>query len=456
MAQCSFCGLTGHVVKPNDPLYKEARQEWNRAIQKFPLAIVYCRDKFDVGNAVLWARRNDIGIRIRSGGHNYEGYSTGNDILVIDLSLMNSMRLDEKNDLVTMQGGVNLRQFYGFVSSKGYPFPGGTCPTVGLSGFASGGGWGLSCRNFGLGCDSLKEFEIVDYKGNFITANCECNPELFWACRGAGGGNFGVIISMTFVLPPKTRKVTLIEIYYPHVSSEKQALFIDVWQQWLSTADNRVTLIANVNNSEDEGMYVFVRGIFYGTPEEAEKIIRLFLDICGAKYDLKYLTFLEAVTEIGESYPSSEMFKSTGRFVEQTFSPDEIIKVVGLIKTRPTGSILTGLTLYALGGKVAQVGRQDTAFFYRKAKYIILIQSVWVDPKYEKVNVEWVADKFMYLKSMTAGSYVNFPYSGLKYYLEEYYGTNAQRLEKVKKKYDPLNIFTFPQGINGFHTDSKG
>lgn len=196
-------GLTGDIVTPLDPIYSEARQGFNTAIQQFPLIIVYCATKTDVSNAVIWSRRHCVPIRIRSGGHNYEGYSNGDCTLVIDISQMNDMRIDEGLNELIVQGGVTNKLVYEFVASKGYPFPGGTCPTVGVSGYALGGGWGLSCRNFGLGCDSLKEIELINYEGITIKANRESHCDLFWACRGAGGGNFGVIVSMTFNLPPK-------------------------------------------------------------------------------------------------------------------------------------------------------------------------------------------------------------------------------------------------------------
>ncbi len=164
MNTCNFNGLTGRVVTPDDPCYHELRQVYNRAVQKFPLAIVYCQNQEDVSNAVLWSRRNHICLRIRNGGHNYEGYSTGDDILDIDISEMNQLAIDENAHLLHVQGGVTNKQLYEFVSSKGYPFPGGTCPTVGVGGYALGGGFGLSCRYFGLGCDNLLEIRMVNYE----------------------------------------------------------------------------------------------------------------------------------------------------------------------------------------------------------------------------------------------------------------------------------------------------
>ncbi|MDC9324221.1 FAD-binding oxidoreductase, partial [Clostridioides difficile] len=156
------------------------------------------------------------------GAHNYEGYSTGDDIIVIDLSRMNKINLDEESNMVTIEGGVRNREAYDFLCSKGYPFPGGGCPTVGIAGLTLGGGWGYSSRFLGLACDSLMEIEFIDYKGNLITANSNTNEDLFWASKGCGGGNFGVVVSMTFKLAAKVENVTLIDLEYINLATHNQ------------------------------------------------------------------------------------------------------------------------------------------------------------------------------------------------------------------------------------------
>ncbi|TQI66423.1 FAD-binding oxidoreductase [Clostridium sp. KNHs216] len=445
-----FSGLTGEVVTSQDPEYQKDRQEWNRAIQKYPLIIVYCYHKLDVSNAVLWSEQHCVPLRIRSGGHNYEGYSTGNSVLIIDVSRMKAISIHENT--VTVEGGVSNRELYEYVSSKGYPFPGGTCPTVGLSGYALGGGWGLSCRRFGLGCDSLVELELVDYKGKILTASSECNPDLFWACRGGGGGSFGVIVSMTFRLPPKISRVTFVEVYYQNTVEERRAQFLTTWQRWLAQADERITLIASIYHSQEEGYAIYLRGIFYGASQEARIIMEPFTDLEENEASMEEMSFWEAVTIIGNSYPSSQMFKSTGRFVIRPFNESEVYRVTSLLEEVPQGSVYSALTLYALGGKVKEKSSRETAFFYRDAGYIIGIQSVWTNPAYEHSNVDWVNRQFRYLKSVTEGSYVNFPYSGLRDYLDAYYGLNAGRLREIKDQYDPDNIFQFPQSIIPFYT----
>lgn len=440
-------GLTGEVVTPFDPVYNQARQGFNRAVQLFPLIIVYCRNKRDVSNAVIWSGKHCVPVRIRNGGHNYEGYSNGDCTLVIDVSRMKHISIDEGLNRLYLESGVNNGQVYAYAASKGYPFPGGTCPTVGVSGYSLGGGWGLSCRYFGLGCDSLEEIEMVNYEGTVIKADRENNAGLFWACRGAGGGNFGVIVSMSFRLPPKVSRVTLIEIDYLHAGTNEQEKFLKTWQEWLETADKRITLISRIYNSAEDGLSMLVRGIFYGDPEEAKKIVAGFLALKGSEYNIEGMTFLEAVTIIGSAYPSSEKFQSVSRFVLRKFTCAEITELAGLIRERPQGSVFAGISMYALGGRVSDVETDATAFFYRRANYIIWLETIWEENRFAEENREWVSDRFPYLESITTGSYVNFPYAKLPNYLEEYYGSHAGRLLRIKTRYDPRNIFSFPQGI---------
>lgn len=446
MRACSG-GLTGKVITPYSGGYEEARQEWNRAIKKFPIVIVYCYNAKDVSNAICWARFNRVGIRIRSGGHHYEGYSIGDNILVIDVSQMKLISLDEANNTLFIQSGVKNRQVYDYVGTRGYSFPGGTCPTVGVAGYTMGGGWGYSSRYMGLGCDSLVELEMVNYQGNVLKVNEQYNSDLFWACRGGGGGNFGVVTAMKFQLPPKTHSVTLVELEYLNASKVTMTRFLDTWQKWLIDLDNRMTINASLYNSAEYGMGIYGRGLFYGPSYEAAQILQPFEAIEGDILNLQEMTFLEAMQKIQEAYPDSEKFQSTGRFVDRQYDMAEIKNIVDLICLRAEGSVYAAVSVYALGGKVRTIEKNDTAFFYRDAAYIMGIQSVWENSKYAFDNRSWLYRRFQYLRCITNGSYINFPYSCLLNYERDYYGENACRLGQINRQYDPMNVFRFPQAI---------
>ncbi len=439
--------LQNEIILPCSPFYNTARQEYNRSIQKYPAAIVYCSSTDDVARAIHFAKENNFTLRVRSGGHNYEGFSSGDGAIVIDISKIKGAAIDTDNNTVLIGGGVTNQELYGFLAGYGYPFPSGTCPTVGASGLTQGGGWGHSARLFGLTCDSLVEAELVDARGDLITANSHSHPQLFWALRGGGGGNFGVVVSLKYRLPPKLFNVTYVDIRYFDVPEKTAEQFFGVWQTWLKTANNLFTPNSRIFNSAEDGRGIFLRGFYYGSSEEARKEIEPFLSIPGAAASFREVTFYEATQIDASFYPPFELFRFAGRFAHGEFSHEQIKNIVQLIQKRAKGSTFASVALYALGGRVQDIAPRDTAFFYRNADYIIGLETVWEDPKAKCPNLHWLFPRVQYLESVTCGSYINFPYLGTHNYMQAYYGGNAGDLVTVKRRYDPCNLFCFPQSI---------
>lgn len=435
----SFQGLTGKIITPSNKEYDILRLVYNLDINKFPLAIVYCYINVDVSNAINWCMKNHVEPRIRTGGHNYEGYSTATDVLVIDTSYMNKVDIDTKQDIVKIEAGAKLGSIYSKLAEHGYGFDGGTCPSVGISGLVLGGGIGLSCRYFGLVTDNLLEIELVNENGMLITANRSLNSKLFWACRGAGGGNFGIVISYTFKVY-KVDKITLIQLRWNETSREN---FLDLWQHWLKTAPRKISCFAGFSKGG-----IYLNGFFYGPKLDAEKILQKFLLLPGLLDNslIKYIPFIDAVKSIGSFYGPPNRFKSTGRFIYNTLSPKNIKKLVEYVDSSP-GKDNCDIRLYSLGGKIKHFPNDYSAYYYRQARYIIGITADWEKDEDADLYKNWVADVFKYVKPLTKGSYVNFPYGELKNYGYAYYGENYQHLKHVKKIYDPNNIFKFQQSI---------
>ncbi|WP_026884111.1 FAD-binding oxidoreductase [Clostridium akagii] len=435
----SFNELTGKVITPSDKEYDILRLEYNLAINKFPLAIVYCYDYVDVSNAIKWCRRNHVRLRIRNGGHNYEGYSTGTGILIIDTLYMNKIDIDTEQNIAKIQSGALLGNIYSKLWDQGYGFYGGTCPSVGISGLVLGGGIGLSCRNFGLVTDNLLELQIVDESGKLLTVNRNINPELFWACRGAGGGNFGVVICYTFKVY-KVDKITLIQLRWDGSSRDK---FFDLWQRWLKTAPIKISCFSGFNKNS-----IYLNGFFYGSKSEAEKILEKFLLLPGLLDDssIEHVPFIDAVGAIGSFYGPPNRFKATGRFVYRTLTKGNIKNLIEYVDMSP-GEDSCYIRLYSLGGKIKNLPNNYSAYYYRSAKYIIGITADWEKDENAKLYTSWVEEVFKYVKPLTDGCYVNFPYAELKNYGYAYYGGNYHDLKKVKRTYDPNDIFKFQQSI---------
>lgn len=448
MVKFDYNGLTGDLVTKERESYEQDRKQWNRAIERYPIIIVYCYNEEDVANAIKWARLNELPIRIRSGGHHYEGFSTGNDVVVIDVSRMNGIHIDEEKKIVKIQGGVRNRELYEATGKAGYPFPGGGCPTVGVVGFTLGGGWGYSSRILGLGCDNLVEAEIINYQGKMLVVNENENEDLFWAIRGSGGGNFGIVTSLTFKLPEKIQNAVLINIDCPNRTVEESAAIFQIYQHMFKTLDHRANLKMAVYNSKEKGKGVKFTGIFYGSKDEANKVVMPIKEIPGELHiTMEDMSVLEVNQAIQDSHPDYESYKSAGRFVYKNYSKEEIMRLISLVDKRAEGSVYTALSLYGLGGKVLQCEKKSTSFYYRDAAFIMGLQSVWEEPCYAQVNREWTVERLNYIKTMTTGSFVNFPLAELDNYEEAYYGENAKMLKKIREKYDPFRVFEFEQGL---------
>ncbi len=436
------------VITPINNYYNDARQVWNRAIDKYPIAIAYCKTYEDVKKSILFARKNNFKIRVRCGGHNYEGFSIADDALIIDISNLNKIQINYECNTVTVQSGAYLGQVYNFLGASEYPFPGGSCPTVGISGVVLGGGWGYSSRYFGLTCDSLLELKMIDYRGCLLTANKNINSDLFWACKGGGGGNFGIVVSMTFKLPPKVDKVTIFNIYYTNPSKDTQLKFLDTWQNWITTTSNKINMKGSIVNSVIDDVNIICTGLLYGTPKKLNKLLVPFSKIEGYELSYEYTSFLQATEIIASVYPRYEYFISYGRFVSETYSYETLKNLIDLInEEKPSGSITTELNVYGLGGQVSEIDKKDTAFYYRDSNYIILLETNFRNNSYKQDNINWINRNSKYIYNITSGSYINFPYYPLPNYLYDYYGGNVQRLKCIKFKYDPLNVFKFPQSI---------
>lgn len=447
MTKVDFSKLTGHLVTRDSLEYEKSIESWNRAIKKYPLGIIFCENIEDVKNALEWIKENKVPFRIRVGRHNYEGYSIENDALIIDLSKMNGIFIDEDNKKVTVEGGVKNEDIYEALGVLGYPFPGGGCPTVGLAAFTLGGGWGYSSRLLGLGCDNLLEVKFINSRGKIVIANSYDNKDLFWAAKGCGGGNFGIVLSMTFRLPEKIKMATLIEIDYKNLPREEIVYIIKTLQKTFKTLDRRMNLKTALYNSKEKGLGVKITGLFYGNKDEANEILLPFKLPTKIDFNLSYMRVLEANRRIEYSHPPYEKYKSTGRFVFRDYTDKEIENLIEIVSNKALGSYYTAISFYGLGGKVRDFKEEDSAFYYRNASFIMGIQSVWEEDSLAKENIEWVEENFKYIESITEGSFINFPYKNLKDYEEEYYGKNKERLRSIRKKYDENRFFAFEQGI---------
>lgn len=437
-----------NVIDKSHSLYDEERTSWNRRLNLKPNAIIFCESTQDVVDVVKVANEKNLEVRIRSGRHHYEGFSSGDDIFVIDVSKMKDISIDEEKKIVSVGAGVQNKEAYDAINSKGYPFPGGGCPTVGVVGYTLGGGWGYSARLFGLGCDTLLEAEIVNSKGEVIVANENNNSDIFWAIRGAGAGNFGVVTSMTYRLLDKEDKATLVLFKYKEATKDEKINIIKVLQQEFKTIDNRFNAKTAIYNSELNGTGIYMTGVFYGDEEDAKKVLKPFYNLSAdEEFILEEKSVWEVNNYIQDSHPDFEKYKSGGKFLYEKLSDEQIGELVDKVSVREEGSVYTAISFYGLGGNIDNYSNEDMSYAHRGASFILGIQSVWEQDEYADINCDFVVDGYNMMQKMSRGAYVGFPMKELENYEKEYFGENLSKIKTIKNIYDAGNIFNFPQSI---------
>lgn len=434
--------LTGRIVLPGDRQYHTARQEFNTMFNRYPCVIVFAQNAQDVINALLWTREKGIPFRIRSGRHNYEGLSVLDRGLVIDVSNMKRTAINRENGIVTVQTGLRDFQLAETLGSQGLVVPPGLCPTTGIAGFTLGGGQSSLSRPWGLAADNLLEAELVDANGCLLYANARENSDLFWALRGGGNGNFGICTSFKF------RTHCINRVAYASINWNLCDLkpVLQAWQEYtLPCADDRLTPLLTIASGQQS--LLMMQGVFLGTAEMLRCLLKRLLQAGSPKQiTIEEMPWLEAAARIGATQPDTpEPFKSVGPFINQPL-PDKGIEVLQqFISEPPTSSV--SIFFHGLGGAVAEVPENATAYFYRKALSNMSFYATWDSPEEANAGIHWVELLRLAMKPFTKGVYVNTQDLSIPNWPEEYYGDNFVQLTQVKAKYDPENVFHFPQSI---------
>jgi len=447
--------LSGRVITEEDPGYNESRLVSNfyTSKNKFPKVIVYCQNSDDVQNAVRWARCKKVPVRIRSGGHCHEAFSTGSDVIVIDVSEMKSLHVDKEKNVAHLQPGLTGQELYNKLYAMGLTQVGGTCPEVGVSGLILTGGMGPLLRRQGLACDNLLAFEIVNANGDLIKVTKDNEyKDLFWAACGAGGGNFGVVTSLTIKVYP-AKAVTWFNIGWDWNQPMDQILA--AWQKFFLNNDKRwfshIDLWAKPFPKDKFHKQPFkVLGVFWGTPEEARRELAPILNVGQPnEQTIEQVTWDRAIRLFEEStkvyITGMPEYKSTGTFAMQPL-PEKAINIIQ-DALQKTSSPLFNVLMFSLGGAAAEIPPHETAYFYRDAKSFICYSIQWLQENQsvaQTLEVDTLREKLL---PYTQGDYIGNPDRHLKDYMKEYFGGNSQRLREIKRKYDPNNVFNFEQSI---------
>lgn len=441
--------LTGRIVSPNEINYNSARQEFNTFFNRFPYVIVFAENTQDVVNAVRWSLYNDVPIRVRSGGHNYEGLSVLDGGIVIDVSEINQIKIDSKTKTVTVGAGCKNHYLTEVLGKEGLAVPNGVCPTPAIAGITLGGGQGMLSRPLGLLLDHVIEIEMVDANGCVLHINDQEHPDLFWALRG-GGGSFGICTSFRFHTQ-EIKTVGFAEVSWGH---QNLKAVIQEWQKYtLPTSDKRFTPTLSLSSEKESSL--LMQGIFHGSVTDLKKLITPLLKI-GApiKVNVKELPFVEAITLISKYQPATPLpFKSVAPYIDSPL-PEEGIAIIQHFISHPPPHSTVSVFFQGLGGAISEKNKQDTAYFHRESLANIVLFSTWNTPEGAAQGIQWTEKFRQKLTPFTKGVYVNTPDLLIKDkdWPDLYYGKNFKRLTQVKAKYDPENVFNFPQSIPPVYT----
>jgi FAD binding domain-containing protein/berberine-like enzyme len=438
--------LGGGLVLPGDAGYPAAAQVYNPLFDaRKPAAIARCRKPEDVQACVEVAAAARMPIAARSGGHSYAGYSNQDKALIVDLGPMSGVDVD--GDVAVIGAGTKLIDVYAGLDKRGRALAAGSCPTVGISGLTLGGGIGVLTRKLGLTCDQLTSADVVKADGSLVTASQDSEPDLFWALRGGGGGNFGIVTSFTFRTAPGPQ-LTVFSLRFNGAAAD----VVGAWQTWL--ADLPDEMWTNCVVSGGSPPTVRVGGCYVGSTQACEaQLKRLGLTassrfVTGKSY-LDAMRYFAGCSQrsVQQCHPAS----AGGSLGRESFVASSRILAKPVADPAALVSLLDGRTgvdllLDSLGGAVSRLDPGETAFPYRTAVASAQIYAGTGSGK--QAATQAVGEIRTGLGALTgATGYVNYIDPAMPNWAKAYYGANLDKLRQVAQRYDQDGVFAFAQGL---------
>ncbi|MEV0642340.1 FAD-binding oxidoreductase [Streptomyces sp. NPDC050619] len=458
--------LDGTLIRPGDTNWPTAHQLYNTRFDTLkPSAVAYVAHPDDIRTALAYARAHTLPVAIRNGGHSYAGWSSGNGRLVIDVSKLNRVRAS--GSTATVGAGAKLIDVYRALTAKGVTIPAGSCPTVGISGLTLGGGHGVVSRAYGLTCDSLTQATLITADGKQLTANATENKDLFWALRGAGNGNFGVVTELRFKTHPAPQAVTA----YLSWPWSRAAAVMKAWQEWGPTQPDEIWSSLHLAGSSGSDTTVSVAAFSVGTYGELQNAVDRLADKAGApasSVSLRRRGYEEAMeiyagcssfssgaqchlpgTTPGRSPQGAlgrETYAARSDFYDRSLSSTAVQTLLKQMTSVRGGSGSIAFT--ALGGAVNRVSPTATAFVHRRSRMLAQYIAAWRAGTSGSTAQSWLTEAHTAMRPYASGAaYQNYTDPTLKDWRKAYYGDAATRLTALKKQYDPNRFFTYPQAL---------
>ena len=442
--------IVGKVFVPGMPGYDDARKEANPAFQAFPQIIVYCEVPGDVAACLELAVNYGLAPAVRSGGHSSAGYSV-NDGIVIDMSSFKSISMDSPAATLTVGPGVDFDHLNGFLNPTGFTMPTGACGNVNVGGFMQGGGFGYTSRNFGINCDAVVEVQVMLWDASVVRANAGQNVDLFWAVRGGTGGNFGVLLEVTYQLQ-QLNSVWAFAIQWD--VSQAAAVLYELQQNY-STSGAPQQLGFMMNLGWHKGAPVaLIQGMFCGSPADGKKAVaslmaiptaQMLCDTSGTYGQMDH--FLEDNPYDLPDLPAGVMEDKITGYVNAPLTQAQWQAVADQVFSG--ASKLNLFYTEGYGGAINAWPQYGNAFVHRNCLMNIVIDAFWTNPA-ERIVAEGFLDGFQtMLDPLLSGEiYQNYPRRTYANYRDAYWGGAFQVLLLIKQKYDPDNLFRYDQSVS--------
>ncbi|HEY0107682.1 MAG TPA: FAD-binding oxidoreductase [Rhizomicrobium sp.] len=431
---------------PGTSLYDSTLSAYNRRTELSPALRILPRNGRGMRQAISWVRENGLPFALRSGGHCFEGFSQSTGV-VIDARSMRSISLDTATNILSVGAGATLGDIYRHVGARGYAFPGGSCPTVGVAGHTMGGGFGLIARERGLACDSLAAVDLVGADGQPLRADAGQNSDLFWACRGGGGGTFGAATALHFAVRP-IGPITVYAVTWTLDPKAAAALFA-AWQDWAPRAPDAITGIFKLHKRGDGRIGMHAAGQSTGSEEELRRQLSALTrtirpDGAPAAYRM---SFLEAVNHFSGGWRyESNYSKGKSDYITRPLDMAGIEALIGGIAALPANEVIAICDAY--GGAVNRMDDDRTAFAYRAGtEFCIQYYTSWQSAAAGRRRLADIRRLYDAMRPWSGGAYVNYCDLDLTDWRQAYWRQNLPRLQAIKAKADPDNVFRHAQSV---------
>ena len=432
----------GRLVTPGDLEYDPCRRIWNGMIDRRPGLIARCASAADVRTAVELARRQELPVSVRGGGHSVAGTALCEGGVMIDLSLMRNVHVDPASREAVADPGVLWGEFDSAAEVHALATTGGQVSHTGIAGLTLGGGLGYLMGKHGAVCDNLISVDLVTAGGEMLTASAEQNPDLFWAMRGAGA-NFGVVTSFRFRLHP-LNEVLAGMILYPR---ERAAELVAFHREFIATTPDELDTTVFLN-SVDGAPLVGIIAVYAGAPSEGERVLEPLRKFGPPLADMiRPMRYTEAQRMVDDAVPAGNRYYWKSNFVPQ-LAPGLVDLLTEGANAMPSARSM--ILLFEIKGEIRRVPKNAMAFDHRDSNFEMSIIAQWTEPGDDALNIRWARDVWsaaqpfvspaVYANHMTADEpedRIRAAYGSEKY----------AKLASLKARYDPANFFRLNHNV---------